>query len=326
METTPGVDSIDVCVVVPVFNERESILEFHQGLIDVLDVKTPEATVLYVDDGSTDGTYEVLQQLAVADVRIETIKLSRNFGHQAALTAGLAQAHGEAVITMDGDGQHPPELIPKMIDLYQMGHELVLTQRIEKKKPTSPKWLFSSLFYRLISRLTETSIHPGSADFRLMSRKVVDVINQMPEYHRFIRGLVAWVGFNPVILPYTPAERIGGESKYSLKKMAKLALDAIFSFSLMPLWIGLALGLIFILLAGLESAYVLSFWVRGLQDTLVPGWSSLMFVLLLVGGIALVFIGIVGIYVGYILQEVKNRPVYIVQEFVVAPPDGEAES
>jgi dolichol-phosphate mannosyltransferase len=299
---------------VPVYNEQESILKFHGELSEVLDVETPGAKILYVDDGSTDGTCEVLQQLAGEHERVAVIKLSRNFGHQAALSAGLAHAQGEAVITMDGDGQHPPELIPKMIDRYQVGHELVLTQRVEKRKFSSPKWIFSALFYRLISRLSETSIHPGSADFRLMSRKVVDVINAMPEYHRFLRGLVAWVGFDPVILPYSPAERIAGESKYSLRKMAKLALDAIFSFSLIPLWIGLVLGMIFILLAGLESAYVLSFWVRGMQDALEPGWSSLMFILLLVGGILLVFISIVGMYVGYILQEVKNRPVYIIQE------------
>jgi dolichol-phosphate mannosyltransferase len=136
----------------------------------------------------------------------------------------------------------------------------------------------------------------------------------MPEYHRFLRGLVAWIGFNPVILPYAPGERIGGSSRYSLRKMVKLALDAIFSFSLMPLWLGLLIGTIFIILAGLEGVYVLSFWLRGAQELLEPGWSSLMFMLLLVGGSTIVFVSIVGIYVGYILQEVKGRPVYVIQE------------
>lgn len=314
--------AIGLWVIVPVFNERESIGLFHEELIKSLDREALDFVICYVDDGSTDGTVEILDGLIKADPRVQALRLSRNFGHQAALTAGLKHARGEMVITMDGDGQHPPDLIPQMIQLYEAGHGLVLTRRVDKRKLWSPKWLLSSAFYWILSRLSETSIHPGSADFRLMSRQVVDIVNAMPEYHRFLRGLVSWIGFNPVILPYVPAERIAGASKYSLKKMVRLALNAIFSFSLMPLWLGLILGFFFILLASFEIMYVLSFWVRGMQSLLEPGWSSLMFVLLLVGGSTMVLISIVGIYIGYILQEVKGRPVYIVQDRL--PPENNA--
>jgi glycosyltransferase involved in cell wall biosynthesis len=313
----------ELWIIVPVFNERDSIEGFHKSLVGIIRNLSIDVVICYVDDGSTDGTDEILERWVQESTQVRALRLSRNFGHQAALTAGLQHARGDVVITMDGDGQHPPELIPQMIQLYEAGHGLVLTRRVDKRKPWSPKWLLSSSFYWILSRLSETSIHPGSADFRLMSRQVVDVVNAMPEYHRFLRGLVSWIGFNPVILPYVPAERIAGASKYSLKKMARLALDAIFSFSLIPLWLGLILGFIFVLLAGLEGMYVLSFWLRGLQAQLEPGWSSLMFVLLLVGGSIMVLISIMGIYIGYILQEVKGRPVYIVQESL--PPEKDTD-
>ena len=314
---------IDLWVIVPVFNERDSIGAFHEDLIQVLDKEAADIVICYVDDGSSDGTFEILERMNEGDPRVQALRLSRNYGHQAALTAGLKHAKGDVVITMDGDGQHPPNLIPQMIQLYAMGHELVLTKRIDERKPWSIKWFFSSIFYWILSRLSDTTIHHGSADFRLMSRQVVNAINDMPEYHRFLRGLVAWIGFDPVILPYAPAKRIAGTSKYSLNKMTKLALDAIFSFSLMPLWLGLIIGFIFLLLAALESVYVLSFWLRGRQALLEPGWSSLMFALLFVGGSTMILISIVGIYVGYILQEVKGRPMYIVQEKLPARREGQ---
>ena len=155
---------------------------------------------------------------------------------------------------------------------------------------------------------------PGAADFRLISRQVVEALRKMPEYHRFLRGMVAWVGYRSVILPYTQQERLGGRSKYTLRKMLKLALDATFSFSLVPLYVGISLGVFFLVLAVIEVIYVLSFWVRGLQSGLAPGWSSLMFILLVVGGILMILMGFIGVYVGYIFQEVKHRPIYILKE------------
>lgn len=298
-------------VVVPVYNEQESLSDFHERLASVLDDLPQQTAVYYIDDGSTDGTPDLLERIARSDPRVTVIELSRNFGHQSALSAGLAQAREQVVITVDGDGQNPPELIPDLLKLYEAGYDIVLTQRASKVGATSFKRLTSSVFYWLINRLGNTSVPEGAADFRLHSRPVVQALNEMGEYHRFLRGMVSWMGFRSVILPYTPSPRIGGSSKYSLSKMVKLALEAIFSFSLVPLRIGILVGIIFLLLALLEMAYVVSFWIRGRQDLLVPGWSSLMFVILFVGGFLMVTLGFIGIYVGYVFQEVKRRPIYI---------------
>ena len=176
----------------------------------------------------------------------------------------------------------------------------------------------SALFYRLINQIGSTQITPGAADFRLLTRQVVEALCSMPEYHRFLRGMVAWVGYKSVILPYTPPPRMAGKSKYSLGKMLRLSMDAIFSFSLVPLYIGISLGVLMLLLALVEMIYVLSFWVTGNISNLAPGWSSLMFILLMVGGFLMISIGVIGVYIGYIFQEVKGRPVYLVRE----PADG----
>ena len=298
-------------IVVPFFNEEESVQTFHRSLVDVVDSLPYDANIYYVDDGSTDTTLKLLESLAAQDARITVIGLSRNFGHQSALTAGLDLAKGDAVITMDGDGQNPPHLVPEMVRLFEDGYDIVMTQRVDERGISFLKRVTSSAFYRLINRLGDTGIHPGAADFRLHSRSVVEAVKGMGDYHRFIRGMVAWVGFRTVILPYSPPPRIAGKSKYSLSKMVRLSMDAIFSFSLVPLQIGIMLGAIFLFLAFLEMAYVLRFWIIGNQAQLVPGWSSLMFVILLVGGFLMVILGFVGIYVGYIFQQVKGRPVYV---------------
>jgi dolichol-phosphate mannosyltransferase len=199
-----------------------------------------------------------------------------------------------------------------MIDLYLQGYDLVLTERIDAQKTTFKK-ISSSLFYWLINLLGDTRITPGTADFRLMSRQVVDALKQMPEYHRFLRGMIAWIGYKSIILPFTPSVRIAGETKYTFKKMLNLALDAIFSFSLVPLQIGLAAGLFFFFLAFLEVIYVLSLWIGGNRTSLAPGWSSLMFVILCVGGFLMINLGVIGAYIGYIYQEVKRRPIYLIR-------------
>jgi dolichol-phosphate mannosyltransferase len=302
-----------VDLVIPVFNEAGVVEQTHARIRAVIDSLPDEFCIYYVDDGSTDGTPQVLAALAQSDARVRVIELSRNFGHQAALTAGLDAAQGEAVISMDGDGQHPPEMIPQMIELIRAGYDVVQTQRMDEAEPASFKKWTSSLFYRLINLISGTRILPGAADFRALSRQAVDALKSMPEYHRFLRGMVAWIGYPTVILPYQPAERISGQSKYSLAKMFRLAMDAIFSFSLMPLYIGLSLGGLLLCLAAAEMIYVLSFWVTGRTSNLAPGWSSLMFVILIVGGMLMVLLGFIGVYVGYIFQEVKRRPVYLVK-------------
>ncbi len=284
-------------------------MQFIQGL-------AYQFQIIYVNDGSTDRTGEILQQLAGQDERVTAIELSRNFGHQAALTAGLDAVESDYVITMDGDGQHPPSLIPAMLELAGAGYDLVLTQREDPFSGSAFKRQTSDLFYRLINRVGDTQVLPGGADFRLMTRTAADGLKQMREYHRFLRGMVAWMGFRTVILPYTPSERLAGKSKYTLRKMVRLAANAIFSFSLVPLYIGLSMGALMLFLAVVEMIYVLSFWVSGNQHSLAPGWSSLMFVLLVVGGLLMILLGFIGVYVGFIFQEVKGRPIYLVRQVI----------
>ncbi len=305
---------LQVAIVIPVFNEAGVVEQIHARIRAAVDPLPHAIRFYYVDDGSTDTTADALVVLAKSDARVTALPLSRNFGHQAALSAGLEHAEGDVVITMDGDGQHPPEMIPQMLDLIDQGYDIVQTQRMDEAEPASFKKWTSGLFYRLINSISGTHILPGAADYRALSRRAVDALTSMPEYHRFLRGMVAWIGFPTVILPYQPADRISGASKYSFGKMFRLAMDAIFSFSLVPLYIGLSLGGVLFCLAAAEMIYVLSFWVTGRTSGLAPGWSSLMFIVLIVGGMLMVVLGFIGIYVGYIFQEVKRRPVYLLKD------------
>ncbi len=269
--------------------------------------------LIFVNDGSQDNTQQRLQELAQAHNTVTVVELSRNFGHQAALTAGLDQSLSDYAISMDGDGQHPPEMIAEMLRLAESGYDIVLTERMNKEKKSSFKQITSDAFYRLINFIGNTHIQPGGADFRLLSRQVVEELQAMPEYHRFLRGMVAWVGFKSIILPFQTPERLAGESKYSLRKMLNLGMDAVFSFSMVPLYISLGIGLLFLLGALAEMIYVLNFWIRGDIANLAPGWSSLMFILLITGGSLMVTQAVSGLYIGYMFQEAKGRPVYIVK-------------
>ncbi|MBN1305468.1 MAG: glycosyltransferase [Anaerolineales bacterium] len=310
----PSSKKLTLDIIIPVYNEAGVVEQTHVRLLALLENIPHDYNIYYIDDGSTDGTPECLAALAAHDSRVEVLTLSRNFGHQAALTAGLDHARGDLVITMDGDGQHPAEMIPQMIKLAMSGYDIVQTQRLDETQRFSFKHWTSSLFYKLINRISGTRVEPGTADFRLLTRQAVDALKGMPEYHRFLRGMVSWIGFPLVILPYKVGERMGGKSKYSLQKMVKLALDAIFSFSLVPLYIGVSLGGVMLLLALAEMVYVLSFWLTGRESSLEPGWSSLMFVLLIVGGMLMTVLGFIGVYIGYIFQEVKRRPVYLLKK------------
>ncbi len=302
--------------IIPVFNEGPALERFHASLTEALaELAQHSFRFLYVNDGSTDDTTAVLDRMAESDTRIVAIELSRNFGHQAAISAGLELFDADALIMMDGDGEQPPSLVPEMVRLFEMGYDVVQTQRIDTdRKGFAFKRLTGSLFYRLINRLGETHIVSGAADFRLMSREAAEALRRLPEYHRFYRGMVQWIGFREVVLPYTPAARIEGQSKYSFRKMLRLAKDGMFSFSQAPLRLGFFIGTIFILLALAESAYVLSFWIRGETSQLVPGWSSLMLVLTISSGTSMLLIAILGIYIGMIFEEVKRRPVYLIRQ------------
>ena len=302
-----------VDLVIPVFNEAGVIEKFYEQISTVLAELPAIIHIFFVNDGSTDGTADALHVIASSDKRVTVLTLSRNFGHQAALTAGLDASQGDFVISLDGDGQHPPEMIPQMFELLQQGYDIVQGQRAEDTRSFSFKQITSLGFYALINRISGTQMVPGAADFRGMSRQAVDALKAMPEYHRFLRGMVSWLGYKSVILPYHETSRMAGKSKYSLGKMLRLAMDAIFSFSLMPLYIGLSAGVMFFCFAAIEMFYVLSFWIKGDTSTLAPGWSSLMFIILTVSGMIMVLLGFIGVYVGYIFHEVKNRPVYLIR-------------
>lgn len=299
-------------VIIPVYNESQALPVFHNSLRTALSNLPHRFRFVYVNDGSTDSTAAVLEGLAEQDEDVCTIELSRNFGHQAALSAGLDAFDADAAIMMDGDGEHPPGLIPEMIRLFEMGYEVVQTQRIDAgRRGILLKRITGGVFYWLISRLGETRVLDGAADYRLLSQSAVAALKQMPEYHRFFRGMVPWIGFRTILLPYAPAPRHAGRSKYSLRKMLRLASDGMFSFSLAPLRLALVTGCIFLFIALLEGVYVLSYLARGMRNQLVPGWASLMLVLLTSSGVSMLLLAILGVYVGMIFQEVKRRPIYI---------------
>jgi len=305
---------LKIDLVIPVFNEAGVIEQTHAQICEVLDHLPHNFSIYYVDDGSSDTTVDSVVALAKQDKRIVLLELSRNFGHQAALTAGLEASQGDFVISMDADGQHPPEMIIQMLELYCNGYDIIQAQRAEDVSASSFKQFTSSAFYSFINGISGTRIIPGAADFRGMSRQAVDALKAMPEFHRFLRGMISWMGYKSAILPYRQPARVAGRSKYSLGKMLRLASDAIFSFSLIPLYIGLSSGLIFFALAFIQLTYVLTLWITGNTQQVVPGWSSLMAILLIASGIIMILLGFIGVYVGYIFQEVKKRPIYLLKK------------
>jgi len=309
----PRKSRLSIDIVIPVFNEAGVVEQTYAGLCAVIDPLPYNFSIYYVNDGSTDETSASLAALEKKDKRLHMIELSRNFGHQAALSAGLDASRSELVITMDCDGQHPPELIPEMIALFKQGYDVIQGQRGDAVSMGMFKRWTSGGFYKILNLISGTRVLPGAADFRAMSRQAVEALKAMPEYHRFLRGMIVWMGYRSVILPYHEPERIAGRSKYSLGKMVRLASDAIFSFSLMPLYIGLSTGLVFIILALAQMIYVLTLWLTHQTDRIVPGWSSLMAVMLIASGIIMILLGFIGVYVGYIFQEVKHRPVYLIR-------------
>jgi dolichol-phosphate mannosyltransferase len=305
---------LTIDLVIPVFNEAGVVEQTYASVCEVIDCLPYQFTIYYIDDGSRDHTVASLDALSAQDQRIVVLEFARNFGHQAALTAGLDASTSDFVISLDADGQHPPEMIPQMIELFKQGYDIVQAQRIEADQGFSLKGVTSSGFYRLINLISGTRMEPGAADFRGLSRQAVEALRSMPEYHRFLRGMISWMGYRGVILPYHEPRRVAGRSKYSFGKMFRLAMDAIFSFSLMPLYLGMTLGGILLCLAAGQIIYVLSFWLTGRSSELVPGWSSLMSVMLVIGGMLMILVGFIGVYVGYIFQEVKRRPIYLLKK------------
>jgi dolichol-phosphate mannosyltransferase len=302
-----------ISVVVPCFNEDAVIKATYSGLVQSLSV-IPEADfeLIFVDDGSRDHTLAQLKRLQAADQRVRVVSFSRNFGHQAAVTAGIEHASGEAVVLIDADLQDPPEVIVDMVTAWRGGADVVYGCRTEREGETAFKLWTAKAFYRTINRLSNIAIPLDTGDFRLMDRKVVDALLNMPEHDRFIRGMVAWLGFRQQPVHYKRAERFAGETKYPLRRMIQFAIDGILSFSLTPLRLAIWLGLGTATLAILTTLYALA--VRLLTNVWVPGWTFLIIVICTLGGIQLVFLGIIGEYVGRIYGEAKQRPLYVVSE------------
>jgi glycosyltransferase involved in cell wall biosynthesis len=300
-------------IVVPCYNEEAVLPELHRRLITVLDeIVDLNFELIYTDDGSQDRTPEILSQLQASDARVRIITLSRNFGHQIAVTAGLEHASGEALVIIDADLQDPPEVIPEMIQRWHDGYQVVYGLRAARSGETTFKRWTAKAFYRLINRLSEIEIPLDVGDFRLLDRKVVDVLLAMPERDRFLRGMVSWIGFKQIAVIYDRAPRSAGESKYSLMKMLRFAVDSVISFSLMPLrlaiWVGF--GALAASLAGIVYALI----IRLYTTDWVRGWTSIFTAVLFLGGVQLITLGIVGEYVGRIYAEVKLRPLYVVRE------------
>jgi dolichol-phosphate mannosyltransferase len=298
-------------IVAPIYNEVETLPHFYERVIKVMEGLEEPFELVLVNDGSHDGSYQIMRGLHEKDPRVRVIDFSRNFGHQIAISAGLDFARGQAVVIIDSDLQDPPEVIPSMIARWKAGAEVVYAQRSSRKGETRFKLLTASLFYRLIVRITSVPIPPDTGDFRLLDRRVVDTLITMREHHRFMRGLSAWVGFRQEAVSYSRHERFAGTTKYPLRKMIRFSLDAITSFSHLPLQLATTLGFVLaiISLLGIVIAVILRIFTGA-----IVGQASTLILVLFLGGIQLIFLGIIGEYLGRIYDEVRARPLYIVRE------------
>lgn len=298
-------------VVLPVFNEEECLPELRRRLVSVLEATGRSWEIVFVDDGSRDRSFELMASFARTDPRLRAVRLSRNFGHQMALTAGVDAARGRAVAVMDADLQDPPELLPEMLARLDEGYEVIYAQRASREGESRFKKLTAHAFYRLMRRLTSIDIPIDTGDFRLMGPRATAAFRRLRERHRYIRGLSAWVGFRQVGVQYVRPPRLKGETKFPLRRMARFALDAITSFSHVPLQLGTWLGFGVSLFAFLYILVVLTLKVLGINER---GWTTLMGWMLLLGGVQLMLIGVLGEYLGRIYDEVKARPLYLVAE------------
>ncbi|MGA2937170.1 MAG: glycosyltransferase family 2 protein [Syntrophobacteraceae bacterium] len=310
---TEAFKTLLLSVVIPCYNEEEVIGETMKRLKAFCsELVNLDAELIFVDDGSSDRTRELIKSFAAEDSRIRLIGFARNFGHQIAATAGIDAACGDAVVLIDADLQDPPEVVHEMIAKWREGYDVVYGTRIERPGESAFKLATAHGFYRLLNRLSDIPIPLDTGDFRLMSRHVANALRAMPERDRFLRGMVSWVGFKQTALPYKRAERFAGESKWPLRKMLRFAIDGILSFSTRPLQMSVDLGMLCASLALVGILYALG--LRLFTNIWVEGWTALIIAVLFIGGVQLICVGILGEYIGRIYSEVKNRPLYIVQE------------
>jgi len=298
-------------IVIPCFNEEKNIEVLYNELIPVLSDITPNYTIVFVDDGSRDDTFKTIRKIAEKDNHVVGLSLSRNFGHQVAIMAGLQHCKGDIVIMMDADMQHPPEVIPLLLAEFEKGYDIVNTRRIDAKDAGMFKKTSSHFFYKLINFLSDVKIEPAAADFRLMSRKAVDAFLQFEEKDRFTRGLVSWMGFRQSVIEYNASARFAGKSKYTLRKMIHFGMDGITSFSSKPLRISFYAGLAVFFFGAAYAVYAI---IENINGKTIPGWTSLLVTVLMLGGFQLLSLGIIGEYIARIFNQTKGRPLYFVKD------------
>ncbi|MBC6608390.1 glycosyltransferase family 2 protein [Hymenobacter sp. BT188] len=303
---------MDLSIIVPIYNEESNIEALYKRLRSVIDPMALQYEFIFINDGSRDCSLSLIHDLTASDLRVRYIDFSRNFGHQIAVTAGLDLAAGAAVVIIDADLQDPPELIPKLYQKLQEGYEVVYAKRRSRKGESAAKKFTARLFYRVLASITHISIPVDTGDFRIISRKVVNALKQMPEQNKFIRGQISWIGYRQTYLEYDRAERAGGATGYTYRKMIRLALDGITGFSDAPLKAATIGGFIVSGVAFLVMVYTL--YARFITKDYEPGWSSLMVSILFMGGIQLIAIGIIGEYIARLSANVRQRPLYIISD------------
>lgn len=299
------------CVIIPAYNEEGNIKAIAAAVDAVFKTLSCEYYILFADDGSTDNTLAIVQELGRENDKIKYISFSKNYGHQVALKAGIDYSDADCTITMDADMQHPPALIKDLIEKWQQGNDVVYTIRKDQQNLSFFKRITSSLFYKLMGRLSDIEIENGSADFRLLDKKVTNEIKKIKEQDVFLRGLVKWMGFKQTSIAYEPAERLSGQTKYSYRKMMLLALQGITSFSTKPLYAAIYIGFAFSALSLLYIPFAIYSYIAG---RVVSGWSSLIVTVTFLGGLQLIILGIIGLYLGKLFMQSKGRPMYIINK------------
>jgi len=299
-----------VSIVIPAYNEADNVFVIAESIKSVFSTLNYNYEIILVDDGSADHTLEKIRAYAATTDNVFFLEFSKNFGHQLAVKAGMDHAYGDCVISMDCDMQHPPELIPDMLKKWEEGFEVVYTIRAEDKNLSKGKRSSSSLFYKTLNWLSDIELEPGAADFRLLDQKVVNVFRNFHENEPFLRGLVKWLGFKQIAIHYNPAARFSGKSKYTLKKMVNLALHGVTSFSIKPLYTAVYLGFILSMASVLYVPYIIYAFANNVE---VSGWASVIMTIVFFGGLQLIILGIIGIYVGKMFMQSKNRPNYIIR-------------
>ncbi len=303
-----------ISVVIPMYNEEEVVKTSYLRIQKVLDeLKQYDYEMIFINDGSKDKTLELLEEIAQNNEKVKILSFARNFGHQAAVTAGIRYVTGDAIVIIDADLQDPPELLPEMIALWEEGNEVIYGQRKSRKGESAFKLLTAKMFYNTLNALSDVEIPKDTGDFRLVDRKVIDVVNNLPEHNKFLRGLFSWVGFKQKAYRYERQERQAGKTKYPFKKMWKLATDGIISFSTKPLKIVGGLGILTIILSIGILIYSLVSYIFNLNN-LAPGWTSIMVAITLFSGVQLLSIWIISEYIARIYDETRNRPEYIIDK------------